>query len=140
MNVLKLQHKRQRKELKRNAKRKAIRNRLNKWANLGKAKQRLALERTRRTAGINDALKQLNAIVKRWSDKVSDQLYKDIETCTVNLKAAMKTKKLDLIDNAIKAFGPVNAAVIKIYETYEKAAPVNSTEVPVETNSDTKAQ
>ncbi len=120
MNKLKLFKKRQRKESKRIIKRKVIRKHLNLWNDLGKERQRIALERKRRTENINIALQNLDNIVKRWKDKISVELESRLNQCKENLSIARKTKNLSLIDKAIKDFVPIYEEIIKIVEANEK--------------------
>lgn len=111
MNPVKLQKKRQRKEAKRNLKRKVVRCLKNKWNDLGRSRQTLAQERARRSLGIKVALANLDATVKKWNDKIPLETLAKLEELKDNLKVALKTKNVAIIDKAIKDFGPVNQEV-----------------------------
>ena len=119
MNKLKLQKKRQIKEAKRNLKRKAIRKYRNNLLSLGVRKRQEALFNAKRTAIINEATKNMDAIIKRWNDKISLDLLAKIETQKITLNAAMKLKDATLIKRAIDDFVPLNKELLEIVEKLE---------------------
>lgn len=134
LSQTKLHHKRQRKEAKRNIKRKAVRKYLNDLAGLGVQKRSLALHHARRTAGINEALAGINAIIKRWSDKISETLLAKIDTQKLVLKTAMKSKDDKAVQQAVNDFVPLNAELIEIVRVNEKG--VENSVMSMETNKD----
>ena len=119
MNKLKLQKKRQVKEEKRNLKRKAIRKYKNNLLSLGVRKRQEALFNDKRTANINEATKNMDAIIKRWNDKISLDLLAKIETQKITLNAAMKLQDATLIKRAIDDFVPLNKELLEIVEKLE---------------------
>ena len=119
MNKLKLQKKRQIKEAKRNLKRKAIRKYRNNLLSLGVRKRQEALFNAKSTANINEATKNMDAIIKRWNDKISLDLLAKIETQKITLNAAMKLKDATLIKRAIDDFVPLNKELLEIVEKLE---------------------
>lgn len=127
MNTLNLQKKRQRKEAKRNLKRKTIRKQRNQFIGLGRKRQTLALERAKRTKGIQQFFLSLDAIIKRWSDKFSQELIAKIEKGKQNIIEARKTKNILTIDLAIKDFEPTNKEIIDIYNANEYPESVKQT-------------
>jgi hypothetical protein len=124
-----LHHKRQRKEAKRNLKRKANRKFLNQLAGLGVAKRQQALFHARRTASILDAIKGVDLIVKRWSDKISDVLMAAVEAQKRNLKAAVKSKDDKAIQQAVQDFIPINDQLIEIVKKYDSPVEPSKDEV-----------
>lgn len=127
MNTVNLQKKRQRKEAKRNLKRKTIRKQRNQFLGLGRKRQTLALERAKRTKGIQQFFLSLDAIIKRWSDKFSQELIVKIEKGKQNIIEARKTKNILTIDLAIKDFEPTNKEIIDIYNANEYPESVKQT-------------
>jgi hypothetical protein len=117
---IKLQHKRQRKEAKRIIKHKIVRKALNRWNGLSKPKQTLARERAKRSLMVRIGLQNLDLLVKKWSDKITDEFIKRIDELKANLKAALKTKDLEVIDPAIKAFVPIQEELNGIVAKYDK--------------------
>ena len=117
---IKLQKKRQRKEAKRNLVRKQVRKNLNGFKSLGRAKQERAIRRARRTLGIKSALQNIANIIKRWSDKVSQDLSDRIDAQKVVLLNAMKSKDDQAIEKAVNDFVPLNQELYTIVEPLEK--------------------
>ena len=126
MNKLKLQKKRQIKEAKRNLKRKAIRKYRNNLLSLGVRKRQEALFNAKRTANINEATKNMDAIIKRWNDKISLDLLAKIETQKITLNAAMKLKDATLIKRAIDDFVPLNKELLEIVEKFENPEKIST--------------
>ena len=126
MNKLKLQKKRQVKEEKRNLKRKAIRKYKNNLLSLGVRKRQEALFNAKRTANINEATKNMDAIIKRWNDKISLDLLAKIETQKITLNAAMKLKDATLIKRAIDDFVPLNKELLEIVEKFENPEKIST--------------
>lgn len=119
MNQLKLQKKRQRKEAKRNLKRKTVRKYLNELKGLGKTRRIESINNGRRTANINSALAHLDAIMKKWNDKISPELELKVKDQKAILKTAMKSKKANIIQEAVNNFVPLNQEVIEIVKKYD---------------------
>ena len=126
MNKLKLQKKRQVKESKRNLKRKAIRKYKNNLLGLGVRKRQEALFNAKRTANINEATKNMDAIIKRWNDKISLDLLAKIETQKITLNAAMKLQDSTLIKRAIDDFVPLNKELLEIVEKFENPEKIST--------------
>jgi hypothetical protein len=121
-DAVKRQKKNQRKSLKKNRIRKQFVTGLHKWSALGKTVQRRALGNGQRTKNITAAMDGLNAVIKKWNDKIPLETIATVNKLNVELVIAMKSKDAALIDVAIKNFLPVNQEILDIVKKYD--APV----------------
>lgn len=128
LSQTKLLHKRQKKEAKRNLKRKGVRTYLNKLLGLGPEKRNQALHHAQRTAGIKVALINIDAMIKKWNDKISLELLTKVQNQKIILRQAMKSKDAEAIQQAVNDFVPLNQEVIDIVKKFD--SPVENIATP----------